>query len=193
MRTSFLLHFAAIGFVISSSIGISAQQQTLADAQEQPVLESAAPPVAQHIPREATDDPVADSRAIVVNGNARFTVLTPELIRMEWAADGKFEDHASFVFINRHLPVPRFSKEEADHKLTIKTSSLTLKYDPSAGQNGEFTPQNLSIELTVDDKPVTWHPGETDPENLQGTTRTLDGAMGCFLRRLHSFHDTTLR
>jgi alpha-glucosidase (family GH31 glycosyl hydrolase) len=178
VRTSFLLHFAAIGFVISSSIGISAQQQTLADAQEQPVLESAAPPVAQHIPREATDDPVADSRAIVVNGNARFTVLTPELIRMEWAADGKFEDHASFVFINRHLPVPRFSKEEADHKLTIKTSSLTLKYDPSAGQNGEFTPQNLSIELTVDDKPVTWHPGETDPENLQGTTRTLDGAMG---------------
>jgi alpha-glucosidase (family GH31 glycosyl hydrolase) len=178
VRTSFLLHFAAIGFVISSSIGISAQQQTLADVQEQPVLESAAPPVVQHIPREATDDPVADSRAIVVNGNARFTVLTPELIRMEWAADGKFEDHASFVFINRHLPVPRFSKEEADHKLTIKTSSLTLKYDPSAGQNGEFTPQNLSIELTVDDKPVTWHPGETDPENLQGTTRTLDGAMG---------------
>ena len=44
-----------------------------------------------------------------VVGKARFTVLTPELIRMEWAADGKFEDHASFVFINRRLPVPKFS------------------------------------------------------------------------------------
>ena len=58
--------------------------------------------------REAADDPVADPRAVVVLGNARFTVLTPELIRMEWAADGKFEDHASFVFINRRLPVPKF-------------------------------------------------------------------------------------
>ncbi len=178
MRTSFLLHFAAIGFIISSTIGISAQQQAMAHAQEQPLLESAAPPVAQHMPREAADDPVADPRAVVVIGNARFTVLTAELIRMEWAADGKFEDHASFVFINRRLPVPKFSKEEADHKLTIKTSALTLKYDGSAGQNGQFTPEDLSVELTVDGKPVTWRPGETDPENLQGTTRTLDGALG---------------
>src|SRR5437879_5913602 len=40
-------------------------------------------------------DPVADPKAVVRVGNARFTVLTPQLIRMEWAADGKFEDHAS--------------------------------------------------------------------------------------------------
>jgi hypothetical protein len=53
-------------------------------------------------------DPVADPKAVVTFGNARFTVLTPELIRMEWAADGKFEDHASFVFLNRRLPVPKF-------------------------------------------------------------------------------------
>ncbi len=132
----------------------------------------------QHTPRGAADDPVADPKAVIVTGNARFTVLTPELIRMEWATDGKFEDHASFVFINRRLPVPKFSKDEADHKLTIKTSAFTLIYDASAGQNGRFTSENLSIELTVDGKPVTWHPGETDPENLQGTTRTLDGALG---------------
>jgi hypothetical protein len=41
----------------------------------------------------------------VILGKARFTVLTPELIRMEWAADGKFEDHASFMFINRRSAV----------------------------------------------------------------------------------------
>ncbi len=48
-------------------------------------------------------------KAVVVVGNARFTVLTPQLIRMEWSADGKFEDHASLVFINRRLPVPKFA------------------------------------------------------------------------------------
>ena len=30
-------------------------------------------------------DPVARAEAQVVSGNARFTVLTPRLIRMEWA------------------------------------------------------------------------------------------------------------
>ena len=59
-------------------------------------------------PSEPADNPVADPKAIVTIGNARFTVLTPQLIRMEWSADGKFEDHASLVFINRRLPVPKF-------------------------------------------------------------------------------------
>ena len=32
--------------------------------------------------------------------------------------------------------------------------------------------------MTVDGKPVVWHPGLTDSENLMGTTRTLDEALG---------------
>ncbi len=123
-------------------------------------------------------NPVADPKAVVVLGNARFTVLTSQLIRMEWASDGKFEDHASFVFLNRHLPVPDFSQtvSEAGKALTIKTGALTLVYTPTG--DGRFTANNLSITLIVDLKPVTWHPGLADPLNLQGTTRTLDGARG---------------
>src|SRR5580693_8217913 len=56
-------------------------------------------------------DPVADSRAVVRAGSARFTVLTPQLIRLEWAKDGKFEDHASLAFVNRSLPVPQFTRQ----------------------------------------------------------------------------------
>ena len=122
------------------------------------------------------DNPVADPGAVVTQGNARFTVLTPQLIRMEWAADGKFEDHASFVFLNRRLPVPKFSHTASGGKLTIKTSALTLTYQ-STGK-GQFTPADLSIALTVNGQPVTWRPGMTDAANLQGTTRTLDGALG---------------
>ncbi|MGB6192138.1 MAG: TIM-barrel domain-containing protein [Terracidiphilus sp.] len=124
------------------------------------------------------DNPVADPRAIVLLGHARFSVLTPELIRMEWAADGKFEDHATLVFLNRRLPVPHFTHRLTDggHKLTIETDALTLTY-VLAG-DGRFTPSNLAIALTVDNKPVVWKPGDIDAENLQGTTRTLDGAIG---------------
>ena len=59
----------------------------------------------------------------------------------------------------------------------LTTSALTLTYKPT-GSDTRFTPENLKIELTVDGQPVTWHPGLTDTENLQGTTRTLDGATG---------------
>ena len=123
-------------------------------------------------------NPVADPKAVVTLRNARFTVLTSQLIRMEWAADGKFEDHASFVFLNRHLPVPDFTQTGSDggKSLTIKTAALTVVYTPTG--DGRFTANDLSITLIVDLKPVTWHPGLADPLNLQGTTRTLDGARG---------------
>jgi len=135
-----------------------------------------AAPVTLAKPAAEVSDPVADPRAVVTVGHARFTVLTPELIRMEWAADGKFEDHASFVFLNRRLPVPSFEHTVTGQTLVLKTSALTLTYTPSA--DGHFTTDDLSIELTVDGKPVVWHPGLADPDNLLGTTRTLDGARG---------------
>ena len=56
--------------------------------------------------------PEANPKAVVVSGNARFTVLSPRVIRMEWSSDGKFTDNASLTFVNRNLPVPKFTKKE---------------------------------------------------------------------------------
>jgi alpha-glucosidase len=119
--------------------------------------------------------PAADSKAIVTVGNARFTVLTPRLIRLEWAADGKFEDHASLVFLNRKLPVPSFGGDRDNlGAVTITTDALKLDYKGG----GKFTEQNLSVSFKLNGKEVTWHPGMPDTGNLQGTTRTLDEALG---------------
>ncbi|MFP5229812.1 MAG: TIM-barrel domain-containing protein [Acidobacteriota bacterium] len=126
---------------------------------------------------QPTDDPVASPGAVVRFGHARFTVLTPQLMRMEWSAADQFEDHASFVFINRRLPVPEFSKKVEGKTLTIRTAALTLTWTPDSASDG-FTASNLVIALTVDGQPVTWHPGMEDTGNLLGTTRTLDGALG---------------
>ncbi len=117
---------------------------------------------------------IAAPGAVVVDGHARFTVLTPQMIRMEWSADGKFEDRASLVFINRKMPVPAFTKTLTANRLEIRTSALGVVYDG----DGKFTPENLKIQFNVDGKPTTWQPGMPDTGNLQGTTRTLDGASG---------------
>ncbi|MFT4111253.1 TIM-barrel domain-containing protein [Silvibacterium sp.] len=142
---------------------------TYAEAQAQPA------PVSTTAP-EASYNAVADPKAVVQFGHARFTVLTPQLIRMEWAADQKFEDHPSLVFLNRRLPVPDFSAKRHGKQLVLTTHDLTLTYTDRG--DGRFTADNLSIVLSLEGKPVSWHPGLADTGNLLGTTRTLDRALG---------------
>lgn len=124
------------------------------------------------------DNPVADPQAIVIAGKARFTVLTPQLIRMEWAQDGRFVDDPSLIFLNRRLPVPQFEKKVSAREVTLRTADLQLEYHPGAGAEQGFTADNLSIALRVEGKRVVWHPGMAATGNLLGTTRTLDGARG---------------
>src|ERR1700722_16620374 len=123
-------------------------------------------------------DPVAASRAVVLAGSVPFTVLTPRLIRLEWAKDGKFEDHASFAFVNRALPVPQFTRHIGPgNRVVLKTNALTLVYDPG-DTDGKFTPSDLTVSFSLNGKEVIWKPGMEDTGNLLGTTRTLDTARG---------------
>ena len=124
-------------------------------------------------------NPVANPAAIVNSGYMRFTVLTPEIIRIERSTLKKFEDRASFVVINRNLPVPTFTTSEKDGYLTITTNKLNLRYkiDSNPAVNDPCNP-NLQITMTLNGEPVVWYPGKKDPYNLKGTTRTLDNAEG---------------
>lgn len=124
------------------------------------------------------DNPKADAKAVVTSGNVRFTVLTPQLIRMEWSADGQFEDRATLTFVNRETPVPEFKVRESKSKLTITTPALTLTYL----KNGKFSDKNLKAVFTLNGREVVWTPGMENPQNLLGTTRTLDGADGSKLK-----------
>ena len=122
----------------------------------------------------AENCPKANEKAQVVAGNARFTVLTPQMIRMEWSEDGKFEDRATLTFVNRKLEVPPFKVKQSKSKLTITTSNVTLTYRKGA----KFSAENLSAEILVAGKKVVWHYGDEDTQNRMGTTRTLDGYYG---------------
>ena len=123
----------------------------------------------------AAEHPKADPNAVVVCGNARFTVLTPRLIRMEWSQDGRFEDRATLTFVNRETKVPDFNVRESKKRLTLITSALRLTY---LKDDGPFTADNLEVAFRIGKKEVAWHPGMEDSLNLMGTARTLDGADG---------------
>jgi len=117
----------------------------------------------------------ANPASVVISGNARFTMLTPHIVRMEWSRNGQFEDHASLTFINRNLPVPKFEKTEQDGNIKIKTEALLLNFKSNSGK---FDADNLQIEFEVNAVKKLWKPGTENKGNLLGTTRTLDGVNG---------------
>jgi hypothetical protein len=47
-------------------------------------------------------DPIADPQAVVTIGNARFTVLTPQLVRMEWSEAGQWPARQNHPAAHRH-------------------------------------------------------------------------------------------
>ena len=118
---------------------------------------------------QAFAGPKADQKAVVTCGNARFTVLTDRMIRMEWSEDACFEDRASLAIIERNLPVPEYCVERNGEGVTIKTDALTMEY-----KGGPFTKESLSVSFALGQ----WRPGDDPKGNLKGTTRTLDGCRG---------------
>ncbi|RYY37288.1 MAG: DUF5110 domain-containing protein [Sphingobacteriaceae bacterium] len=119
--------------------------------------------------------PLANPKAIVQLGQARFTVLTPRLIRMEWTSAMPFVDNATLTIINRDLPVPRFTSTTQDGYLVIKTDELELRYKKGSGK---FTEQNLSVTSLDKKHAFSWEPGKKQKGNLKGTYRTLDNFDG---------------
>jgi hypothetical protein len=133
----------------------------------------------------------------VVVGSARFTVITPSLLRCELANSlGKFEDRPSLVMstLDQLPEPPPFTVERpSDSSTVIRTEHLVLRYSAASARwrqlsegapctqtpnasaaLGGFTPDELNITLTVSGKTVVWQPGMKDEHNLNGTLNALD-------------------
>ena len=87
------------------------------------------------------------ARQTVTAGNARFQVLSPTLIRTEYAGDGRFTDAATFNAVGRgSFTPPPFTSTTSNGVLTIRTSATTLTYKLDSGP---FDSGNLQIRTTA--------------------------------------------
>jgi alpha-glucosidase (family GH31 glycosyl hydrolase) len=159
---------------------------------------TASPAASPAFPELQDYNPVANSDAVVVSGNARFTVLTDRAIRMEYVvAPGSanenttsviFQDNATTAILNRNLPVPKFTQSITNGILTIATQSTTIQYtvghvfsDTSLSAKGDFG---------------TWTFGQASPGNLLGTIKSLDQlgptSLNCTVNKNISVHGEDL-
>ena len=86
-------------------------------------------------------------------------------------------------FSNRNMPVPPFTHtvKHGAHGQVLTLSYGCVKAELPCGSRAgmaNLPPTTCSVSFHLDGKEVTWHPGMPSTGNLQGTTRTLDGARG---------------
>ncbi|MDX1973914.1 MAG: glycoside hydrolase family 31 protein [Candidatus Sumerlaeia bacterium] len=117
----------------------------------------------------------AHSSEPIVHQNARFTVITPELVRMEYSESGEFVDEPSIFAVNRSEFFGGASIRKTPESLEIKTERFRLLYTP----NGKpFSAQNLKVWIETGSTEVIWTPDSQQQDNLGGTLATLDQIKG---------------
>jgi len=112
---------------------------------------------------------------IIVGGTARFSVVGPNCIRLEYSSEGKFIDSPSMFAVNRDYDYADFTKTEDGDTTIIDTGRIKLFYSPDGNP---FSVSNLRAEIRKGDGTVEWRPGMPNNGNLGGTLRTLDVVFG---------------
>ena len=98
-------------------------------------------------------------KCVVQGKNYRFTVLTSQMLRMEYDADGEFEDRPTQVVWNRNFDCPEFTVRDQENCLEIDTEYFHLVYDKK-----EFSPNHLYIDIkyAFTNYGGRWYYGKTD-------------------------------
>lgn len=112
---------------------------------------------------------------VVVVGKARFTVIAPECIRIEYAKDGAFVDAKSMFAVGRDAACRDFKLSHDGDAVTIDTGRIRLRY---RADDKPFDPDNLQAQFLRGKEWVEWWPGQANRQNLGGTVRTLDQVKG---------------
>ena len=106
--------------------------------------------------------------ASLTDGKARFTVITPSLVRLQYADDGAFDNDRTQVTDGELRSSARFTTSISHGERVIRTSRITLRWKRGSGL---FSKDNLSVRIgnTV----VHPQPG-LNPSPLGGWRRSLD-------------------
>jgi len=128
----------------------------------------------------------------LVAGGARFTVLTPECIRIEYSPSRQFVDAPSLFAATRGFgrdghgdrdggraagsgETAAPTVERNGRRLTIDTGRIHLVFDDDGAPPG---PDNLRAEIRGGPAPIVWTPGAVDRDNLGGTLKALGPVRG---------------
>jgi hypothetical protein len=110
----------------------------------------------------------------VVDGPVRVEVLSPQLLRLEYAQDGQFEDRPTLNAVARNVRPPWFTARRVGTELRVRTKRVLLRYQEGSGP---FGPANTTLEFNLGGQRTLAHPEFGTPQRsdaLGGWYRGLD-------------------
>lgn len=115
---------------------------------------------------------VMDSGCVIVDGTARFALMADGLARMEFNAEGRFEDRPGSRIGTRPLPVAFKRIERSGHEVRLVGRFITVLYKPDGKP---FSGKNLKVVMTEGAR-LIWKPGQVDRKNLGVALPSMDYA-----------------
>lgn len=113
---------------------------------------------------------------VVVDGRARFQVITPSLIRLEFAGDGRFENRPTLTVPRTGRAVPSYRTSIEDGWRVIRTEAVVLRWRRGSGS---FDAADLRLRYLDRGRPTVVRPvAGAKHSYLGGWTRALDLASG---------------
>lgn len=121
---------------------------------------------------ESRDKLISDKESYIIGNKYRFTVLSPRLIRLEYSADGIFEDRPTALVINRFFPKVNYSITESETLIQIATEVFTLTYV----KDKELKSSTLSsnIKAVINNTKIEWQLNNPEAKNLRSINFSID-------------------
>ena len=91
----------------------------------------------------------------IVDGNARFMVLSPRVIRLEYAAEGAFEDRPTFFIQNRTATEVSVRTRVESGWRVVETSKAQVRYRRGSGP---FDSTNVEVRVATQGDTIEGHP-----------------------------------
>lgn len=112
----------------------------------------------------------------LVIGNYRFTFITDNLVRMEYAIDAKFLNDSTLFAVNRTVGDVNVRTERIKgEKYAFSTKIMRIEFENDGMPFGQC---NLRVKFNMDGKEKSWCLSDTQSHNLLGALVTLDAVDG---------------
>ncbi|MDD3341245.1 MAG: glycoside hydrolase family 31 protein [Bacilli bacterium] len=107
----------------------------------------------------------AASKAVIQGKKYRITVLTERLVRLEYNAEGIFEDRPTEQILYRNVAVPLYQFKENEMYLEIKTKYFRLLYTKEKPFTGNRFNQMANFRIELLNTENIWYFGHPEARN----------------------------
>ena len=117
---------------------------------------------------------LSDSSATFRGKMYRISILSDRLIRLEYNANGNFNDNLTLLAKNRNFTKPNITFEENERYLTISSKYFNLRYLKEKPFLGTKLAPDANLKVTLNETDKIWYYNHPEVRNYNGNIVSLE-------------------